>query len=412
MLNLLRQYENLFLSRYREEAEEIRQQARALLISLHILTVLFISLIFLTPQILIVKILLLAMSGLGLVTLILLRFGQLNVVNGVLVGGMGFMASYIVFTRPEYQTYESYMLAAIHLSLLVVSGLLTYNIRIVYFTMFHGIIWVAVNYWMRAINPALPGDAAELDDYVAAIAMLALAGFITSNVIQLRTRLLETAEKNRVLAEDRARQIEKNLGEKEILLKEVHHRVKNNLNIIVSLLRLKMHELDPDSAGQAALMDSVNRIYSMAMVHESLYQTDTLAEMDFGPYITSLADAVVQSLGRTDIDFRFETEEIILDIQRAIPCGLILNELISNVCKHAFQPGEQGQANITMGVQNNQIVLEVKDTGKRARATSFSESDSLGFQLMVLLTEQLGGNLTTSVQNGTSITIRFPRESV
>lgn len=202
------------------------------------------------------------------------------------------------------------------------------------------------------------------------------------------------------------------LKEKEVLLKEIHHRVKNNLQIVSSLLNLQSSYIQDEQA-LAMFKDSHNRIKSMALIHEKLYRSSDFTKIDLPDYIRSLTSNLFSSYRQVSsrIDLKQKIEDITLDIDTAIPCGLIINELISNSLKYAF-PGEmKGKISISFYHQqeNNRFILKVSDNGV-GLPPGFNplETESLGWQLIISLTEQLGGELTFSSQKGTDVTIVFP----
>jgi PAS domain S-box-containing protein len=197
------------------------------------------------------------------------------------------------------------------------------------------------------------------------------------------------------------------LHEKEVLLKEIHHRVKNNLQVISSLLSLQRETL-PDLHLQAAFEDSQQRIQAMALVHESLYQSRDLGRIDFAAYVDTLSHNLLRSASHDTrhIALRLELEPVLLDIERAIPCGLILNELLTNALKHAFPEGRPGTVAVGLQATEDQVILRVSDTGVGLPVDlDFRQTDSLGMQLVCLLTEQLGGTITCSRDEGTAFTL-------
>src|ERR671918_285344 len=154
------------------------------------------------------------------------------------------------------------------------------------------------------------------------------------------------------------------LHEKEVLLKEVHHRVKNNLQIIASLLFLQSNQLkDPDDV--ILFEDTQNRVKSMALIHESLYRTGDLARFNFAHYIDCLCTEILQSYadGASHIHLHTELDELIFDVDTAIPCGLILNELLTNALKYAFPDGRPGDIHIGLRAETGQVTLSLRDTG-------------------------------------------------
>jgi PAS domain S-box-containing protein len=200
------------------------------------------------------------------------------------------------------------------------------------------------------------------------------------------------------------------LHEKEVLLKEIHHRVKNNLQVVASLLALQADRLK-DPVDVALFEDTQHRVNSMALVHESLYSHGDLAHLDFASYIERLATHLVQASAAEGARLRVRTEleGLALDVDAAIPCGLILNELLTNALKYAFPDGRAGD--ITIGLQSGagQVTLLVRDTGVGFPGDlDFRRTESLGLQLVGMLTEQLGGTLTLTRAPGTTFTLTFP----
>ncbi|MEZ4646002.1 MAG: histidine kinase dimerization/phosphoacceptor domain -containing protein [Chloroflexota bacterium] len=190
-------------------------------------------------------------------------------------------------------------------------------------------------------------------------------------------------------------QIQASLAEKEVLLKEIHHRVKNNLQIISSLLNLQMERLN-DSYTTSVFEDSKNRVRSMALIHEKLYQSQNLARIDFAEYVANLTHYLARTYHADQIRLQLSLEQVYLGIDTAVPCGLILNELVSNAFKHAFTHQQSGHVCIKLH-QNEaaQVTLAVGDDGVGLPADfDSSHVDSLGLQLVHNLTKQLGGTLT------------------
>jgi PAS domain S-box-containing protein len=190
--------------------------------------------------------------------------------------------------------------------------------------------------------------------------------------------------------------IRASLQEKEILLKEIHHRVKNNLQIISSLLSLQSNSIE-DPITLAQFQDSQNRIRSMALIHERLYRSKDLARIEFGAYLRDLVASLMQTY-RTNtqhILLKIYAEEILLDIDKAIPCGLIVNELVSNALKHAFPTGYGGNIEVLLcatGSTSYQLIV-VDDGVGLPNQFDYRESTSLGLQLVQSLTRQLGGTI-------------------
>lgn len=201
------------------------------------------------------------------------------------------------------------------------------------------------------------------------------------------------------------------LRQKETLLKEVHHRVKNNLQIISSLLRLQTETI-PDEAIKTAFQDSQNRIQSMALIHERLYRSDDLSQIPVATYLRELTDYLWQTYNayRRNIHLVLNVMDLQLEMDRLIPCGLIINELVSNCLKYAFVGRQSGQVTLNFYLcQGGQYYLQVKDNGvglppdfHRKRSTS------LGIRLVERLVKQLRGNLEIGYDRGTEFRITFP----
>ncbi len=203
--------------------------------------------------------------------------------------------------------------------------------------------------------------------------------------------------------------IKSSLKEKEVLLKEIHHRVKNNMQIISSLISLQSDYAD-NEATIKMFEDSKNRIRSMALIHEKLYQSEDISLIDFSDYIESLAGRLLEVYGvvRRRIELRTNVENIFLDIDAAIPCGLIINELVSNSIKHAFPEGRLGHITIDMNGQDGEYVLMVADDGVGVpEDIDYKNTESLGLQIVQTLTLQLGGKIELESNGGTRFKIFF-----
>lgn len=203
------------------------------------------------------------------------------------------------------------------------------------------------------------------------------------------------------------------LREKEVMLKEIHHRVKNNLQIICSLLNLQADSIG-DAKLRAALGESRGRVKSMALIHEQLYQAADLGHINLGDYLESLTASLARSASQNDGRVRLQllADEVELDIDSAVPCGLIVNELVTNAFKYAFPAGRSGTICVELRAQNERITLQVRDDGIGMDADfDIENSDSIGLQLVDSLTEQLEGTRHFCVLNGTHWTICFNKET-
>lgn len=199
------------------------------------------------------------------------------------------------------------------------------------------------------------------------------------------------------------------LSEKEVLLKEVHHRVKNNLQIISSLLKLQKDKITDNTVADL-LLPAINRVSTMALVHEKLYQSEDFSKINFSQYVSRLANVLVRSYGiQENISLNIDIENISFAMDKAIPCGLIINELLSNSLKHAFPNGRKGSIHIRLERLNkDEYVLNVGDDGiGLADNFDIEDTDSLGLRLVSILTEQLKGELTIKNKKGAEFCIHL-----
>jgi two-component sensor histidine kinase len=277
--------------------------------------------------------------------------------------------------------------------------------------------------FFTSIMVALPAHAAGggIPDgvsfwlYLGIVVLLAalVLGYLQQNrrvqrkTAELRRELFERqmAEKE-LLASDQ--QLRRSLAEKESLLKEIHHRVKNNLQIVASLLYLQEDCME-DTKGLEILRESQNRIKSMALIHEQLYGTADLAEIDFGRYVQGLTANLFDAYGIDPARIRLnvQADDIALGVETAVPCGLIINELVSNSLKHAFLPDASGTIDIVIRTLNaERIEVVVADNGiGLVEPLAGKEQKSLGLRLIDTMIAQLGGSLAVKTENGTRFSI-------
>jgi two-component sensor histidine kinase len=204
--------------------------------------------------------------------------------------------------------------------------------------------------------------------------------------------------------------LEDSLKEKDLLIKETHHRVKNNLQVISSLLNLQSDYIK-DKTEKEFFRESQNRAKAMALIHELLYQSTNMGRIDFAEYVKTLVYDIYKSY-KSNFEFIkliLELKPITLDINTAIPCGLVINELVSNVMKHAFTPGEKGDLNINLSSYNENLVLIIKDNGIGFPSSiDFKNTETLGLKLVNTLVDQINGKIEITADNGTEIRITFP----
>lgn len=225
-----------------------------------------------------------------------------------------------------------------------------------------------------------------------------------NNITQVSGIAHDITEKT--LAEE---QLKESLKEKEILLKEVHHRVKNNLQVISSILNLQSSYID-DNKTLSILKESQDRIKSMSIIHESLYQTNDFSKINFSEYVVSLSKNLVHSYSYLDkfIDLTHNIEDVSLNLDTSIPCGLIINELVSNALKYAFEARKEGKIKINLSRNKKNVVLVISDDGVGfPENINFRDTNSLGLQLVTTLVEQIDGTIEMNSKKGTTYTIKF-----
>jgi PAS domain S-box-containing protein len=200
------------------------------------------------------------------------------------------------------------------------------------------------------------------------------------------------------------------LREKEILLREIHHRVKNNLQIVHSILSLQIKRSGQTEITEV-LRDCQNRIRSISLIHQHLYRSKNLARLDMGAYLQSLTHGIERAY-RTDdrgIELTVEADGVRLDLNTAIPCGLIVNELVSNSLKHAFSNGLGGRIAVSVEREGKHVQLKVSDNGiGLPPALDLHDVPSLGLQLVTALARQLSGTLSVHGSPGATFAVVFP----
>lgn len=206
------------------------------------------------------------------------------------------------------------------------------------------------------------------------------------------------------------KRIQDALTQKDLLLREVHHRVKNNLQVIHSLLDLQALKLN-DHELVEVLRDSQNRIRSMSLIHQTLYQSRNFARVDFQHFLDDLLPSLTESYrsvaGKVAIDV--SAHEVQLPINEAIPCGLIINELVSNALKHGFSPDRSGRIKVSIQqLTDHEVEMTVSNDGEPIPdAMDLDQTATLGLQLVQLLARQLGGVLQVQRGHPTRFTLRF-----
>ena len=237
--------------------------------------------------------------------------------------------------------------------------------------------------------------------YMIAGASMLLMAWVVGWIVVLR----KTVKK-------KTKEIQSSLDQKEVLLREIHHRVKNSLAIVSGLIELQEGSTESREA-QEVLKDSQARIKSVALIHEKLYKTDSLSEIQLNTYIKDL----VRTIHKTFTDYRevvvlsFDLDEVLLETDRVIPCGLLINELVVNAYKHAFSKNRPGMLEITLKRKEDELILTVSDNGPGLPDEFIpGKDDSIGSLLIQSFSSQLGAtiNLGNKKEEGAEFTFRFP----
>ncbi len=222
-----------------------------------------------------------------------------------------------------------------------------------------------------------------LETYITNMLDNPAVGGIVANTRDVTSRIEQEAE------------IHRSLKEKEALLAEIHHRVKNNLAVISAMLQLQAYR-EGNEVLADKLFDSVSRIKAMANIHEHLYRSDHFSRIDFAKNLKMLVSEVIDTIGKDkQVQTVFDCEEIELNVNQAIPCSLIVNEIITNSMKHAFKKDVNGEIHVELFQKDSKIVLKIKDNGPGFPADLDPEqSDTLGMQIISVLSQQLKADLT------------------
>jgi PAS domain S-box-containing protein len=251
--------------------------------------------------------------------------------------------------------------------------------------------------------------------------------FVLSSVVDITERKRADRERDSLLGQlrslnadleqrvnDRTAELRSTLREREVLLQEIHHRVKNNLQVISSLINMQVRQL-ADVSSRDALEECQTRVLAIALIHEKLYQSKDYSRVPFSEYARGLIDNVFSALGTSNdaITLELAIEDLLLGVDKAIPCGLILNELITNALKHAFPNGRKGSVRVELRREGDRdIAFAVSDDGVGMKpGFKLEESTSLGLSLVYTLVEQLEGSVDISTSPGTTFRVCFPMEA-
>ena len=193
----------------------------------------------------------------------------------------------------------------------------------------------------------------------------------------------------------------------ELLLKEIHHRVKNNLEMVKSLIALQSAKLE-DGASKDAMLASQNRVQSMGIIHQKLYQGENLGSIEMKDYFMNLSEGILDTFNAEEkVKIECAMDNLNLDVDTAVPIGLIVNELLTNALKYAFPEGVQGQISISLIKENNDLLLKFSDNGIGKTEGSIPKGTGFGTQLIQLLTHQLNGTISEDNKNGTAVLFNF-----
>ncbi len=245
--------------------------------------------------------------------------------------------------------------------------------------------------------------------FICSMIVITLLTSLISKGLKKRVDELKRINKQRVKAMNETKRA---LHEKEILLREIHHRVKNNLQIISSLLSLQSGQHD-SRATHEVLRDTQNRIKSMALIHEKLYMTSDISRLDFGEYLKVLVNHMSMSylINPESVEIEMDVDDIELDVDTAMSCGLVVNELVSNSMKYAFKGRDSGVISITTKLDddNKSFTLTISDNGIGIpKSIDIRNLDSLGLQLVDTLVCEMDGNVKVISREGTKFIIIIP----
>jgi two-component sensor histidine kinase len=212
--------------------------------------------------------------------------------------------------------------------------------------------------------------------------------------------------------DEQTKDLSRALSEKEVLIKEIHHRVKNNLAVVSGLLELQSWSL-PDGIAKLAMQESKLRVMAMSKVHEYLYQNEDLARVDFRRFLDDLVKSVASTMKKPgqDIEIILYSEEIHLNVNIGIPVGLMVNEMVSNSYKHAFKGKKEGSISLSLEEQESSYFLVLKDDGIGSEDNLLErETESLGTTLIKSLASQVNAIVTYSGINGAKYEVTIPKD--
>lgn len=270
-----------------------------------------------------------------------------------------------------------------------------------------------LRYFQRILNYVKKGESKQMESHFFSKGFERWIELFINPIFDIEGRVTEISLVAHDITEKKKseKEIVESLKEKEVLLKEIHHRVKNNLQVISSILNLQSSFVK-DKKTLDILDESRNRIRSMAIIHENLYRTTNFSSIDFSSYLLNLTTNLISSyhVQTGIVKLKTEMDPIDLVLDQAIPCGLMVNELITNSMKYAFQNKGEGEIFIGLKEENNKILLKIEDNGiGLPKGFDIMKSDTLGLQLVATLVEQLDGEISVNNFHGTKYLITFEK---
>jgi len=268
-----------------------------------------------------------------------------------------------------------------------------------------------VRYFRFILNAVKKGESKQMESYFLSKGSVRWIELFINPIVDIEGQVTEISLVGHDITEKKLseKEIVESLKEKEVLLKEIHHRVKNNLQVISSILNLQSSFVK-DEKTLEILDESRNRIRSMAIIHENLYRTTNFSSIDFTSYLQNLCTNLISSYHVYSgiVEFKDEMEKIDLVLDQAIPCGLLVNELITNSIKYAFPSKQEGQITVGLEEKDETIYLRIEDNGiGLPKDFDMMKTDTLGLQLVSTLVEQLDGEITVRNHQGTKYLITF-----
>ncbi len=243
---------------------------------------------------------------------------------------------------------------------------------------------------------------------------MALFGLLSLTAFSILTfRSLKQKKKSENILKEKNSIINKALSDKELLLREIHHRVKNNLQVVYSLLSLQSEYIDEESV-LSAINDGRNRVRSMALIHQNLYGSETMTDVGAKNYLERLIGELFETykVEKDKVSLDLDIEDISIDVDTMVPLGLVVNELITNALKHAFHNQDKGNIKVTLKTSDDNLIFKVIDNGNGMDPSLLEESnDSFGLQMIKSFVEKLEGSLKLNTENGTTIQLVIPYQN-